>query len=212
MIARTLRSSSGFTYMMLLIMVLVMGIMLGAVGQSWRMVMKREREAELLFRGKQIVDAIARWQNPKNLPGAQPPRPLRDLKDLLKDPSSAGTVRYLRRDPTTFYNDPVTGKEWDVIRDPQNGVIGVKSRSEEEPIKQGNFVEMYNLDPAKDNLLIAMYKNFEGKKSYKEWQFVYGAAQGTMKVTPVGQTPGPGQMAPAGQPQGMTGPSPSPGQ
>ena len=35
-----------------------MGIMLGMMGETWSMIMRRDREEELLFRGKQIKDAI----------------------------------------------------------------------------------------------------------------------------------------------------------
>ena len=41
-------------------------------------------------------------------------------------------------------------------------VVGVASTSELAPIKQGNFP--YDLEPG----------DFEGKKKYSEWQFVYG--------------------------------------
>ena len=175
-----LKSSKGFTYIAALMLVVIMEIMLGVAAQSWTMVMKREREAELLFRGKQIVDAIARWQNPTGQVGvtSRPSRSLDDLNFLLKDPLSLSKVRYLRKDPKTSYNDPITGKEWEVIRDnARGGIIGVASTSEETPLKQKNFLEMfYPLDPQRDNYLITMFKNFEGKSKYKEWQFVYQPA------------------------------------
>ena len=172
----TLKSSNGFTYIAALMLVVIMGIMLGVAAQSWTMVMKREREAELLFRGKQIVDAIARWQDPtRSGTITRPSRSLNDLKDLLMDPLSVSKVRYLRKDPKTSYNDPVTGKEWEVIRDnARGGIIGVASTSEEKPLKQKNFLEMfYPLDPQRDRYLITMFKGFEGKSKYKDWKFVY---------------------------------------
>lgn len=136
-------------------MIVIMGIMLGAVGQSWRTVTKREREEELFFRAGQIRDAITRWNKPR--PGQHLATPLRDLKDLLKDPRSMAKVRYLRR----LYTDPITGKEWTVIQDPAGtrGIIGVASSSEEEPLRKGGFPEEY--------------ADFEGKTKYSEWQFVY---------------------------------------
>ena len=175
---RLLKSSAGFTYLAALVLVIVLGIMLGAAAQSWTMLMKREREAELLFRGRQIVDAIARWNNPTAAPGVRPPaRPLNDLKDLLTDPNTLTKKHYLRRDPTKEYNDPITGKEWETIKVGGRGIIGVASKSEDTPIKQGGFLEAnYPLDPTRDNYLITMYKNFEGKTKYKDWQFVYQAS------------------------------------
>ncbi len=172
---QNLKSSNGFTYIAALMLVVIMGIMLGAAAQSWTMRMKREREVELLFRGKQIVDAIARWQNPSGGVISRPSRQLNDLKDLLMDPGSVAKIRYLRKDPKTSYNDPITGKEWEVIRDnARGGIIGVTSKSEETPLKQKNFLEMfYPLDPVRDKYLITMLKGFEGKTKYKDWRFVW---------------------------------------
>jgi len=174
-----LKSSAGFTYLAALVLVIVLGIMLGAAAQSWTMLMKREREAELLFRGRQIVDAIARWYKPPLAAGVAPrvARPLTDLKFLLIDPNSLSKVHYLRRDPAKEYNDPITGKEWDPIYDASKRIIGVASKSEDTPVKQGGFLEAnYPLDATRDNYLITMYKNFEGKTKYKDWQFVYQAS------------------------------------
>ncbi len=154
-----LKSSGGFTYLAVLVIVVIMGIMLGIVGQSWQTIMKREREEELLFRGSQYRDAIARWNKPRG--GQHVATPLRELKDLLKDPRSMATVRYLRR----LYKDPVTGEDFVVVTDPVKGVIGVRSKSEEEPMKQGNFP---------DDKEHEYMKVFEGKKKYSEWLFVYG--------------------------------------
>jgi len=151
-----LKLSPGFTYIAVLVLVVVMGIMLGAASQSWTMIMKREREKELLFRGAQIRDAITAWKNGGQ--GSQP-MPLKDLKDLLKDPRSTSNIKYLRK----LYADPLTNKEWTVISDPQKGIIGVASTSEEEPLKK-DFT-----DYPKDSPEFAM---FEKKSKYSEWVFV----------------------------------------
>jgi type II secretory pathway pseudopilin PulG len=171
-------STDGFTYIAALMLVVVLGVMLGVAAQSWTMIMKRERETELLFRGRQIVEAIARWQDPtgQGNAAAQPVRPLNDLKDLLLDPGSLSKRRYLRKDPKTSYNDPITGKEWETIRDPVRGIIGVNSSSEDPPIRQTGFLELfYPLDPnsKRDKYLITMFAEFEKKTKYKEWQFVW---------------------------------------
>jgi type II secretory pathway pseudopilin PulG len=186
-VRRLYKSSAGFTYLAALVLVIVLGIMLGVAAQSWTMLMKREREAELLFRGRQIVEAIARWNNPTAAPGVKPPvRPLNDLKDLLTDPNSLAKVHYLRRDPTKAYNDPITGKEWDTIKVGGRGIVGVASKSEDTPLKQDGFLESnYPLDPTRDSYLITMYKNFKGKTKYKDWQFVYQTAGQQQVSNPV---------------------------
>lgn len=165
--------------------VVIMGIMLGAAGQLWRTTMKREREEELLFRGQQYKAALERWYKPAG-PGQPPPSSLNDLKDLLKDPRSTTTVRYLRR----LYKDPVTGKEFDVVRQPGKGIVGVMSTSEDEPLKTGGFPKGL--------------EGLEGATQYRKWLFsldlgtsnkggVTAAQQGG--VSPAGS---PAQAVPAG--------------
>jgi len=147
---RLYRSSEGFTYIAALIMVVIMGIMLGAAGQSMRVIMQREKEKELIFRGLQYRDAVERWCKK----GAMP---LLELDWLLKDPKDpGGKVKDLRK----LYKDPVTGGDWKILKDPNTKEIqGVASTSNEEPFKQGNFPEII--------------KSFEGKKKYSEWEFIY---------------------------------------
>lgn len=157
----------GFTYLTALLLVMVMGVMLGAIGQSWKTIMQREREEELLFRGTQYKDAITRWYKPR--PGQHVATPLRDLKDLLQDPRSLTAVRYLRR----LYNDPVTGKEWNVIADPARGITGVVSTSKEKPFKTAGFPDDLSA--------------FAGMETYSDWLFVYN---------PVAQQPGSPKLVP----------------
>jgi type II secretory pathway pseudopilin PulG len=171
MLSNTLKSCNGFTYIAALVLVMIMGIMLGAAGQSWSMIMKRE--VELLFRGNQIMYTIADWY--KSGQGRQAV-PLKDLKDLLKDPHSAATVRYLRK----LYKDPITGKDWTPIIDQaRGGIVGVVSTSEEKPIKQ-DFTDYLKDTP--------QFKTFGKKNKYSEWQFDYRLIGG------YGKAPLPGQM------------------
>lgn len=172
---RLTRSESGFTYIAALFMVVIMGIMLGAVGQSVKVVMKREREKELIFRGLQYRDAIERWSK-KGVP-------LKDLKDLVEptvsNNANASKDRLLRK----LYKDPITGGEWKTLPtppDPIQGIWGVASASNEEPFKQGNFPEVI--------------KSFDGKKKYSDWEFVF-------KKTPAGLRNPAGQQTPGQQVQ-----------
>lgn len=146
MLLKRLTSSAGFTYLAALMLIMLSGIMLGLAGRTWQQIMQREREEELLFRGKQIHTAIARWN--------KYPTQLNDLKDLLKDPRTAATHKYLRRS----YKDPMTGEDWALIKDPIYGIIGVASTSNDAPIKQANFPDEF--------------KDFEGKTKYSDWKFV----------------------------------------
>jgi len=100
---RLARSETGFTYIAALVLVVVMGIMLGAVGQSVKVIMKREREKELIFRGLQYRDAIERWSK-KGVP-------LKDLKDLVEPTVSNNMDRSKDRLLRKLYKDPITGKD-----------------------------------------------------------------------------------------------------
>jgi type II secretory pathway pseudopilin PulG len=160
-------NQNGFTFLTAVMMVIIMGVSLGAAGMSWRLIMKREREEELIFRGRQIRDAIARWYAPR---GAEKvATPLRDLKDLLKDPRTPQTVRHLRR----LYTDPITNGEWAVINDPNKGIQGVVSTSQEKPLKTDGFP---------DDL-----QEFTGKTAYSDWRFMYKPAN----LTPSPSNPAP---------------------
>jgi len=184
----SLKSSAGFTFIAAMIMVIIMGIMLGAVGQTWQMIMKRDKEAELLFRGGQYLDAIERWRKPGH--GKPPATPIKDLKDLVEDPRSLQKVHHLRK----VYLDPITNKDFDVIKSPTKGIIGVASTSKEKPIK----VDFKNMTGA--------YKSFDNKEKYSDWKFVPTDLQkfipGPTTVTglpgqpglPPGQPPLPGGM------------------
>jgi len=185
MFSSSRKCCGGFTYLAALFMIMIMGIMLGAIGQSWSALMKREREEELFFRGSQIRDALKDWYTPK--PGRHVATAPKELRDLLKDPRSLTTVRYLRQ----LYIDPVTGKEWKVITGPVKGtaiigIIGVASTSEETPLKQSGFTDDY--------------KSFEGKTKYSDWQFVYGQVPAALNVSanPTAATPPPLGSAPTG--------------
>jgi type II secretory pathway pseudopilin PulG len=174
---RFFRSSDGFTYMAALFMVVIMGIMLGAVGQSMRVIMKREKEKELIFRGLQYRDAIERWSK-KGVP-------LKDLKDLVEPTVSSNIDRSKDRLLRKLYKDPMTedGK-WKTLPnppDPIQGIYGVASTSNEEPFKQKNFPEVI--------------KNFEEKKKYSEWEFVYKRQPNTAAGTPAASAPAGGTPA-----------------
>jgi type II secretory pathway pseudopilin PulG len=150
-------SDKGSTYLALLVALMVMGIMLGRAGTVWKQVMQREREEELLFRGAQIQDAIRHWHTPQGS-GEHIATPLHSLQDLLKDPRRSGTVRYLRR----LYQDPISNSDWNLIRDPARGIVGVASPSKELVIKKDNFPEQL--------------QNLAHKTRYEEWQFMYQPA------------------------------------
>jgi type II secretory pathway pseudopilin PulG len=166
---KILTNQNGFTYILALTIVVIMGIMLGMVGQSWKTIKQREQEKELLFRGSQIKEALENWYNPNyTMPGVAPKarHQVMDLKDLLQDPYSLSKMRFLPHNYAAevddknpkcapvcakfkIYQDPMTGKEWTIIRGTfgpnggvpappgtqTGGIIGVASKSDEAPFR-----------------------------------------------------------------------------
>ncbi|MBI5182056.1 MAG: type II secretion system protein [Nitrospirae bacterium] len=142
---------SGFTYLALMFSIVIIGIGLSVIGPTWKTTSKIEKEEELLFRGKEIVDAIGAYY--KGLQG-QKAFPAK-LEDLLKDPRYLTTKRYLRKS----YKDPITNGDWVLILDAKQRLKGVRSKSDDQPLKKANF-------PSE-------LKNLEGKTKYSEWVFEY---------------------------------------
>jgi len=123
------------SYLMLLFSVALAGAALAALGPQWQAQAQREREAELLFRGLQIRNALQAWQ--ANTAPGQAGLPER-LEDLLDDPrpgsSGTGPARYWLRQ---LYTDPFTGAaDWVLLRTPDGGIRGVHSRSRTPAMRQ----------------------------------------------------------------------------
>lgn len=163
MLYRTLKSDQrGAVLLMLLVMIVVMGLAAGMAGQSWRSTMQKAREAELLWRGQQFQQAIASYYSVKHGPQNMLPS---KLEHLLRDPRFPGITRHLRK----LYEDPMTGEDWELIKDPAEKILGVRSTSELEPFKQDGFPK------ALDKL--------KGKASYSEWEFVFVPPKKNRKTT-----------------------------
>jgi type II secretory pathway pseudopilin PulG len=170
---------NGFTFLTAIFMVMIISIMSAFTGKTWSMIKKREREKELIFRGSQIKEAIENWNNQNFSPykpsagtpvkWAGKPQQLMNLEDLLDNKhisNAGGKIRYLPQHYDTklddknprcapdcakikLLEDPITGKEWNIIRQgvlnsvgvgmktgSQGGpIIGVASTSEDEPFR-----------------------------------------------------------------------------
>ncbi len=153
----------GFTYMLLLFFVAIIGVGLAITGDVWHTTVAREKEKELLFDGDAFRQAIASYY--LGSPGVLKQYPAK-VEDLLKDPRFPDTRRYLR----TIYPDPVTGKyDWILVKAPQGGIMGVYSPSGGAPFKRTGFSGQ---DIAFNELALRLKK----KLSYSDWNFVYDPA------------------------------------
>ncbi len=163
----------GFTYLGLLVLVTLIGLMLAAAGEVERTALQREREQELLWVGHEYRAAIGRYvahthRYPATLadllgatradPGGADPG---DSAGPTAAPGVIGTLgfRALRR----LYRDPMTNSvEWVTIPSPDGRIMGVVSASTQAPLKRTGF----------DDDDVA----FAGADSYAGWQFVYQPA------------------------------------
>jgi hypothetical protein len=132
-----------------MLFVALLGAGLAAYGELASHAAQREKEAELLFRGEQYRDAIAAYYKKEQ-------RYPKALQDLLEDKRYPMPVRHLRK----LYRDPITGEEeWGLVEAPGGGVMGVFSRSEQEPVKSGNF------SPKN--------QEFADAQRYVDWKFMH---------------------------------------
>jgi len=74
-----MNKTDGYTILLLMFMVFVMSIGLMIAVPVWQTQIQREKEKELIFRGKQYVEAIRLFQRKK--PGAFP----RDFEELIEE-------------------------------------------------------------------------------------------------------------------------------
>ncbi|MDT7838944.1 type II secretion system protein [Aquabacterium sp. OR-4] len=113
----------GFTYLVLLFVLALGAAGLGGLATQWQAAGQREREAELLFRGSQIAQALGRYA--AATPAGQPRAP-QGLDELLDDRRSTPPQQHLRR----LYADPFSGHaDWVLLRDAQGGIVGLHSRA-----------------------------------------------------------------------------------
>lgn len=114
----------GFTWLLLLFGLAIASAGLARVGTHWQHAAQREREAELLFRGLQLRDALQRYQ--AQTPAGQPTLP-RTLDDLLSDHRWPAPRHHLRQ----RWPDPFTGAaDWVLLRAADGGIVGLHSRAD----------------------------------------------------------------------------------
>ena len=181
-VQRSVRSrfgnEQGLTYLMLMFVVVLIGISTTAVAKQWRAMVQRELEADLITKGIEIQNALALYSASKKagrvMPGEVYPQSLAELTRLPKP--------FLRK----VYADPMTHGEWEYLRAPTGGIMGVRSKSRSTPFRKHDFPQAI--------------RHFEGRASYYDWVFQY-------------PNPSSGGMVPQGQSptQMIAAPNPAPG-
>lgn len=123
-------SQRGVTYLMVMAAIVLMGVAMTVMAQQWSVVVKRDREAELLFRGNRIKAAIEAYAADYQVRKATRPNtyPLK-LVQVTEMPK-----RFLQ----VVYKDPITGGDFELIKIGAE-IRGVRSASKEKPLDQVNF-------------------------------------------------------------------------
>jgi type II secretory pathway pseudopilin PulG len=171
--SRSPASAAGFTYIGLLIAVVVLGIALSAVGTVWRTQAQREREQELIFIGHEFRAAITAYSRATGNGGGQFPQ---DINDLIEDKRGPEPRHYLRR----LYADPMTGaQDWTILQADslgipgRTGIVGIASSSKAVPLKKAGFS--------------AGEEAFADATCYCDWKFVYAPRIARRRHNPVQQ-------------------------
>lgn len=183
---------AGFTLVMFVIVIAVMSIMMGVAVQSVSFQMQREREAELIFRGEQYVEAVRLFQarygrypmRLKEIWEADPKVIRKRWKDPITDSETWGVI-FLGQEgqPGRFggqrdigLGDPrPTGtpeagpRELGRFGDEGEGDLPPGAQQDENGEVIGPIVGVHSLSCDES------IKVYEGRMTYCEWRFIFRA-------------------------------------
>ena len=156
----------GVTYLMLMFAIVIIGIATTAAAKQWKIIVQRELEADLLAKGIEIQNALAFYSATvkagRVMPGEVYPPSLVDLTRLPKP--------FLRK----AYLDPMGHGDWEYLRAPTGGIMGVRSKSHAKPFRQHDFP--------------LAVRHFDGRATYHDWVFQYPSPS-SVPVVPQGIVP-----------------------
>lgn len=184
-------AESGFSYVLLMFAIVLIGLGMTVAGRQWKVMIQRELEADLLSKGIEIQNALALYSASMKagrvIPGEIYPQSLAELTRLPKP--------FLRK----VYPEPVGHGEWELVRAPNGGIMGVRSKSRKRPIRQHEFPPEV--------------RHFDGRPTYYDWVFQYPNPSGAMiGGIPVGNVGGQVPVPPVAPvpPAGILPPNPTP--
>ena len=193
------RGARGYAMAALLVSIAVMGILMSVALPAWRQAARREKEADLVFRGEQYARAIGLYQ--RRFAAAFPPSidvlvEQKFLRRKYRDPMTEDGEFQVLYQASLAASAPGDGSAPSTLSGsgsqtgpsgptggagPRGGVIGVLSKSEEKSIR------LYN-----------------DRDHYNEWLFVYIATTTQVGGLP-GVQPGDAGRGQQGRPQGQFG-------
>ncbi len=198
------RGEAGYSLVALLAAVAVMMILLAAAMPSWRYVMRNDAEEELISRGGQIADAIARYQRRNG--NALPPSlevlvQQRFLRRAYKDPMTKhGRWRFLRPGDSVLPGGPGIPGAGTPSQPGSPTTTTTTTTTRPSAFSQpgqtvGGFQGVATTSTEKS------LRVFNGRTRYNEWLFVAGQPRVVGRVGAPGPSPGsvqPGTTRPAG--------------
>lgn len=157
----------GVTYLALMFAIVFIGIATTSAAKQWKLIVQRELEADLLAKGIEIQNALAFYSASvkagRVMPGEIYPQTLADLTRLPKP--------FLRK----VYLDPMGHGEWEYLRAPTGGIMGVRSKSQAKPFRQHDFP--------------LAVRHFDGRVTYHDWVFQHPNPS-SAPIVSQGTTPG----------------------
>jgi type II secretory pathway pseudopilin PulG len=160
-------TSAGYTLIILLFALTVLTLGLMVAVPVWETQIQREKEEELIFRGKQYIEAIRllRLKKPGTLP--------QSLEELLEE-------NCIRR----LYSDPMTKTgEWNIVLPYQNSTAGQKSTSQKVlvvPLNQLEAIDNPQIIGVVSSSTKKSFKIYLEQESYDRWIFVQGVTAENM--------------------------------
>jgi type II secretory pathway pseudopilin PulG len=155
-------NSRGVTYLALMFSIVLIGISASATARQWTVMIQREKEADLVAKGIEIQNALSVYSATMKLGRVTNMEVYpQSLAELTRGPKP-----YLRK----VYQDPMNGGDWEYMRAPTGGVMGVRSKSNIRPIKERDFP--------------LAVRHFEGRKSYRDWIFQHPNASSFSTLMP----------------------------
>lgn len=163
----------GVTYLFLMFAIVLIGLSTTVAAKQWKAMVQRELEADLLSKGIEIQSALALYSATMKAGRVTPaevyPQSLAELTRLPKP--------FLRK----AYADPMSHGDWEYVRSPTGGIMGVRSKSRGKPFKKRDFPQVV--------------RHLEGRASYHDWIFQHPNPS-TVGVFAPGPFPSPPMTAP----------------
>ena len=156
----------GVTYLFLMFAIVLIGLSTTVAAKQWKAMVQRELEADLLSKGIEIQSALALYSATLKAGRVTPaevyPQSLAELTRLPKP--------FLRK----AYADPMSHGDWEYVRSPTGGIMGVRSKSRGTPFKKHDFPQVV--------------RHLQGRASYHDWIFQHPNPS-TAGLLPVGPAP-----------------------